>query len=149
MLLPDKDGIACDFCGTSYKEQFKYYSTNATKFQVQRRKDKVLVKSPPQKVDFNRDMCEVCYDGLLDQVKANVAPAKRNAIKCDLSKTYKSENFEYYLILFDFINVDKNATKGVQVERNVMDLNVIIGFDHLLKKLEVTRKKIQKQGMWT
>lgn len=149
MLLPDKDGIACDFCATSYKEKFKYYSTSATKYQVVKRKDKTLVKSPPQKVDFNQDMCEICYDGLIERVKANIGIAKHNAIKCDLSKTYKSENFEYYLILFDLINVDKGAPQEVTIERSVMDLNIIVGFDELLEKLEVTKKKILEQGVWT
>jgi hypothetical protein len=148
MLLPDKDGIACDFCGTSYKERFTYYSTNATKHKITRH-NKNLVRSPPQKVDFDRDMCTVCYEQLLDQVKANIAPAKRNAIKCDLSKTFKTENFEYYVVLFDLVDVDKNGSQEVGVERNVMDLNIIVGFDELLKKLEVTKKKIQDQGIWT
>lgn len=148
MLLPDKDGIACDFCGTTYKKEFSYYSTRAIKFVVASR-NKTIIKSPPQKVDFDRDMCEICYDEIIEQVKTNLGNAKRGQIKCDLSKTYKSNDFEYYLLLFDRVTVDEKAVDHVSVEREVMDLNVIVGFDKLVGKLEVTKKKMQDQGVWT
>jgi len=148
MLLPDKDGIACDFCGTSYKNDFNYYSTKASKYQVGKRNGQI-VKSPPQSVSFNNDMCDGCYDELIDQVKANLGDIKKGCIKCDLSKTYKSNNFEYYLVIFDRITVDPKAIDHVSVDHGVMDLNIIVGFDKLLDKLEVTKKKIQDQGVWT
>lgn len=146
MFLSSKDGIACDFCGTSYKNQFSYYSTRATKHEITNN-----LRTTPQDAQMNRDMCVKCYDELMQKVKANIGKHQQGKIKCDLSKTYKSGTFVYYIMLFDHISVNKELSEDnqVKIERNVMDLNIISGFDKLLEQTQVTRKRIEDQGVWT
>jgi hypothetical protein len=143
MFLDSKDGISCDHCGTIYKDQFVYYSTRAIKYVFQGRH-----RSPPQNTDFNTDMCSSCYEKLLDQVRKFIGPNRKDKIKCDLSNTYKSSNFTYYLVYFDRIDVDKKRLEDdtVRADKDVMDLNIIKGFDELLKKTQVIRKKIMEGG---
>jgi len=146
MFLPTKDGIICDFCGTIYKNQFAYYSTRTTKFDLINN-----LRTVPKDAQMHKDMCTTCYDELLEKVKASLGKHRRGKIKCDLSKTYGSGTFTYYVMLFDKVTVDKELSEDsqVKVESTVMDLNIIKGFDKLLEKTQVTKKKIEEQGVWT
>jgi len=141
MLLPDKDGIYCDFCGTSYRDKFSYYSTEATVVNLTN-----SVTVGQSTVDFNKDMCEACYDKLIGTVRENLDAPKRNFIKCDLSKDYKNGTFNYYIIYFHKIEVDREADPNRTIERKVMDLNVINGFDKLLEQTKVISDRIKTQG---
>lgn len=146
MFLPTKDGIICDYCGTTYTNQFKYYSTRAIEYSfVQNR------RSAPKDSGFNSDMCIPCYAMLIKDVEKNLGPHKRSKIKCDLSKTYGSGTFVYYIMYFDEVSVDKDAAEGkdIEIEKNVMDLNIIKGMDKLLERTKVIRKKIESQGAWS
>ena len=141
MLLPDKDGIYCDFCGTSYRDKFVYYATEATVYNL------VGSRTVGQNnVDFNKDMCESCYDRLLDTVRDNLGEPKRGFIKCDLSKTYKDGTFNYHIIYFNKVEVDRDAEPDKKIERMYMDLNVINGFDKLLDHTKVINDRIRDQG---
>ena len=84
-------------------------------------------------------------------VEKNLGPHKRSKIKCDLSKTYGSGTFVYYIMYFDEVSVDKDAAEGkdIEIEKNVMDLNIIKGMDKLLERTKVIRKKIESQGAWS
>lgn len=145
MFLPSKDGIICDHCGTTYKDQFVYYSTRTIKYQIINNR-----RSAPQNANFNTDMCEDCYNQLLAMVKKFVGKARRDKIKCDLSPAYKSGTFDYYILYFDKVDVDKDRGNEncVKSEKNVMDINVINGFDQMVQKTQVIRKKIEQEGMW-
>ena len=146
MFLPSKDGIVCDYCATTYKEQFKYYSTRAIEYQLVQNR-----RSAPKDTQFYSDMCEACYDMLLEDVKKHIGKHRKDKIKCDLSNTYKSGTFVYYIMYFDLVSVNKELAEEdqVKVEKNVMDLNIINGFNELVKRTQVTRKKIETQGVWT
>lgn len=145
MFLPEANGIICDHCGLIQKDKFKYYSTRSIKHRLVSGN-----RTAPVDGGLNSDMCSNCYDNILKKVKANLGPYRKNRIKCDLSKTYKAGSFEYYIIYFDLVNVDKElGENAVKVEKNVMDLNVINGFDQLLKEVQVTKKKVDQQGSWT
>jgi hypothetical protein len=87
---------------------------------------------------------------MLDQVRANLGPHSRKSIKCDLSKQRKTGTFDYYRLIFDHIDVNRNREPDVKVEKNVMDLTLIDKFNELSKKIEVTKSKMQQQeGMWS
>ena len=146
MFLPTKDGIICDYCATTYKNKFTYFSTKAILCQV-----KNNTRIPPQNADLNSDMCQSCYDKLLDRVKQYLGKAHPNKIKCDLSKSYGSGTFDYYKIYFDRIDVDKERIESeqVKIEPRAMDLNVINGFNELLAQTQVTKKKVEQEGRWT
>ncbi len=146
MFLHTKDGIICDYCATTYKDQFKYYSTRAVEYQLIQNQ-----RSAPKDSGFYSDMCESCYDMLLEDVKKHIGKHHKNKIKCDLSNTYKSGTFVYYIMYFDLVDVDKDRGEdnAISVNKNVMDLNIIKGFNDLVKRTQVTRKKIEAQGAWT
>lgn len=146
MFLPSKDGIVCDYCATTYKNQFKYYSTRAIEYQMTMNR-----RSMPQDSQFFSDMCESCYEMLLKDVKKHLGKHRKDKIKCDLSNAYKSGTFVYYIMFFDLVDVDKDRGEDneVKVEKNVMDLNIINGFHDLVKRTQVTRKKIESEGVWT
>ena len=145
MFLPSKDGIICDYCATTYKDKFKYYSTRATEHQIVQNR-----RSSPKDSGFYSDMCKACYEMLLKDVEKHIGTHRKDKIKCDLSNAYKSGTFVYYVMLFDLVSVDKDGGEdGVKVEKNIMDLNIINGFNDLVKRTQVTKKKIESQGAWT
>lgn len=144
MLLKDRDGIVCDFCGLTYKNQFVYYALETLKNRVVNN-----MRVAQNNAGFERDMCEQCYADLLEDVQSNIGKFRRGHIKCDLSKTYKSGTFNYHIIYFHKVSVDKDREPTMEVERRAMDLNVINRFDELVEKTEVIKKKTSNQGGWS
>lgn len=143
MFLPSNDGIICDFCGTIYKDQFEYYSTRSVEYQMLQN-----IRSAPRDAGLNSDICISCYNILMEDVKNNLGIHHKDKIKCDLSKTWKSGTFVYYIIYFDKVVVNRNSEEEnqVKVEKNVMDLNVINGMDKLIERTQVIKKKTEIQG---
>lgn len=143
MFLPSNDGIICDFCGTIYKDQFEYYSTRSIEYQIVQNR-----RSAPRDAGLNSDICLSCYDILMEDVKDNLGTYRKDKIKCDLSKTWKSGTFVYYIIYFDKVTVNREGGEDnqVKVEKNIMDLNVINGMDKLIERTQVIRKKMETQG---
>ena len=82
----------------------------------------------------------------MDTVRENLDAPKRNFIKCDLSKDYKNGTFDYHIIYFHKIDVDRESDPNRTIERKVMDLNVINGFDKLLEQTKVISDRIKTQG---
>lgn len=146
MFLSSKDGIICDYCGTIYKDEFEYYSTRAVEYQMSQNR-----RSMPKDANFNSDICISCYELLLEDVEKNLGPHNKSKIKCDLSKTYKSGTFVYYIMYFDKVKVNKNAPENdqVNIDSKVMDLNIIEGMDKLIERTKVIKEKIKSQGVWT
>ena len=95
------------------------------------------------------DMCASCYDRIIDDVKANLGPIKKGKIKCDLSKQYKSGTFEYHFLLFDRVDIDKKRSNEISIDKKVMDLTIIDAYNKLQNQAEVTKKKIEKEGVWS
>jgi len=78
MFLPTEDGIICDFCGMSYKDRFTYYSLTTTIVKVIN-----CMKVGYSDANFNKDMCQLCYDILINQNISNVIC--RTIIRLELS----------------------------------------------------------------
>lgn len=60
MLLPNKDGIKCDWCGAIMKDEFQYYSIECTLVDVDRKR----ASTKPVEVDNNTldfDVCPECH----------------------------------------------------------------------------------------
>lgn len=146
MFLPSRDGIVCDFCGDTYKDEFIYYSVQTTEHIV-----KNNIKVSVQDARFDKDMCTNCFEEIKSTVMKHLGPHQKTKVKCDLSNAYKGGTFNYYVLIFDEIKVDKKAVEEnqVSVNRKVIDLNVINGFDKLLKKTEVIKSKVKEQGVWS
>jgi len=142
MFLPTKDGIICDFCGISYYNAFTYYSVDGILAKV------VNNMRLSKTTKFSQDMCDSCYKKILDQVMSHVGSHRQAHIKCDLSSTYKTGTFDYWILNFDKVVVDKNDDDSIQIERQVMDLNVI-KIDSLLKQIEEVKENHKQQGAWS
>ena len=145
MLLPSRDGIACDFCATQHKEKFSYFSLRATQYRVAGTQ-----KFPGTDPKFSKDMCPTCYGELCEEIMRFIGPHKRGSIKDDLSKDYGTGNFEYWVVLFDKVEVDKEQPEEhqVTVEKRVLDMN-LIHFEEFKKRAEKAEEKMKKTGAWS
>jgi hypothetical protein len=112
MFLTTKDGIICDLCGIIYKDEFIYYGVTASKISLVSN----MRSGAPSEV-LSADFCTPCYDKILDQVRANLGPHSRKSIKCDMSKQRKAGTFDYYRLIFDHIDVNRNREPDVKIER--------------------------------
>jgi hypothetical protein len=71
MQLKDRDGIACDHCGTTYRTDFLYYSFDfraLTLFGGRRIAINEIFRSP---VTFSLDICTACFDTIKGTVVKN------------------------------------------------------------------------------
>lgn len=144
MLLPDRDGIACDFCANRYKKKFVYFSLKATEHRVVG--NQRLIGTDPK---FAKDMCVSCYDSLVEEVIQFIGPTKRGMIKDDLSKDYGTGDFLYWIVTFDKVEVDGDQPEGnqINVEKRVLDLN-LVNFRKFKKRTEKIEAKLKKTGAW-
>ena len=92
-------------------------------------------------------MCSNCYDQLIEKVMSNISVHKKGFIKCDLSQQYRNGTFDYRLLLFNRISVNKQKDQ-VDVEQQIMDLNVI-DFSFLQEKIDFAKDKVKKQEEWS
>lgn len=69
MLLPSKDGIACDLCGKKYQHKFSYFSAEFTKISADAEK-KITGPVDVDKKYLNLDICMGCYEILAQKVVA-------------------------------------------------------------------------------
>lgn len=145
MLLPSRDGIACDFCAHQYKEQFSYYSLRATQYKVVGTQ-----RMPGTNPKFAKDMCQTCYGELCEEVSRFIGPYKRGAVKDDLSKKYGTGNFEYWVVVFDKVDVDKEQPEEhqVAVEKHVLDLN-LVDYEKFKQRAEKATEQMKKTGAWS
>lgn len=149
MLLREKGqpvGISCDFCGGGYKQNFIYYSVSATQVSVNNNQ-----RSGMGGTSFSHDVCEACYQKWLDRCRNNLLPkCPPKSIKDDFSKNYLVGTYNYYILDFDKVTVDINATEKVDTDKQVMDLNLSErSFGELVEQAGVIRKKLETQGTWS
>lgn len=143
MFLDTGDGILCNFCGTTHKDQFAYYSVTARSIKVVNN-----MKVTESDTNFNKDMCQSCYDKVVRRIMDNIGPYKPQHIKDDFSSDYKSGTFDYWTIYLDRVNVDKNRAKKIEVEKLVLDIN-LINYQELLDQTKKVEEKFQKDGAWS
>jgi hypothetical protein len=149
MLLREKGqpvGITCDFCGTAYKQNFSYYSVEATQVLVTNNQ-----RANTSDAKFSHDVCDGCYVKWLDRVRGNLAgkgPAK--SIKDDFSKNFLSGSYKYYILNFDMATVNIDSKDKITTDKQVMDLNLSErSFGELVEQAGVIRKKLETQGTWS
>jgi hypothetical protein len=90
MLLPDKEGIICDVCTTTYRDDFTYYSYDFRTIKVhQDAMQQIVLKSPPEK---SVDVCSGCHENFKKVILKNYKPSPsdqgriyKSGIYCDLS----------------------------------------------------------------
>lgn len=143
MLLKEKNGIVCDFCGVIYKNQFVYFSikTSITKVLNGMRISEKTAK-------FEKDCCEGCYNSMREQCLEHIGSFKHKTVKCDFSDQYLSGTFEYYTLYFDQVEVDKEQPEEQQVvvDKKVLDLNLSKPkFDELKIKTDKISSKYSEE----
>ena len=95
MQLKERDGIACDLCGTSYKTDFTYYSFDIRLLNVNNDMRPSLNSIFTHDVVFSLDVCEKCMDEMANTIKKK-HKAMRKGICCDLTGKTMNGTFEYY-----------------------------------------------------
>jgi hypothetical protein len=97
MQLQSRDGVRCDCCGGSQRNDFTYYSLDFHQVDVQdRRFPAGWIDNPNDQVIFSLDACQACMTIIENAVKVNFKPM-RDGIGCDLcTAVMKGENFTFY-----------------------------------------------------
>jgi hypothetical protein len=95
MQLKERDGIACDLCSTSYKEDFTYYSFDIRLLNVNDDIRPSLNSIFMHNVIFSLDVCEKCMAEIAETIKKKHQPL-RKGICCDLTGKIMNGTFEYY-----------------------------------------------------
>ena len=145
MFLETRDGIRCDLCEATHRERFSYYSVDQSTHSIQG-----IARATANADSF--DVCSSCYDKLIERCKANLGPHDRNAIKCDLCKTYMKGNFTYYRYVFAKVEVDRDRKPEgpASVIYKHMDFNVC---GKCNKEIEDTvnksRQSYKAKGGWS
>ena len=145
MFLPSNDGISCDFCGIILKNKFIYYSLRSTEYRIINNM-KMLGKDPK----FNKDMCDSCYDQTVADIMKHIGKYKPGHIKDDLSKDYFTGTFNYWYIILDKIEINKDlpSDNQVDIEKHVLDLNVV-KFKELKDRTEKVENTLKISGGWS
>ena len=73
MQLKDRDGIACDQCGTTYKTDFLYYSFDFRIVPVNENRRPSLDRLLNTQVTFSLDICPQCFEKIKTTVIENYA----------------------------------------------------------------------------
>ena len=95
MQLKERDGIACDLCGMSYKADFTYYSFDMRLLNVNDDMRPSLNSIFTYNVVFSLDVCEKCMAEMTETIKKKYK-ALRKGICCNLTGKTMNGTFEYY-----------------------------------------------------
>tara|TARA_R110000868_G_scaffold150227_8_gene373271 strand:- start:87 stop:656 length:570 start_codon:yes stop_codon:yes gene_type:complete len=106
MQLKNRDGIACDQCGTTYKSDFLYYSFDFRLVPVHENRRQSLDRIFSIPVIFSLDICTQCFDKIKNTVIANygknmTADVRHRGkaqigILCELSGEKMAGTFNFY-----------------------------------------------------
>src|SRR4051812_25576314 len=99
MQLPDKSGIACDRCGTSYRNDFNYYSLDLRPASPRSSLDEILA-SPCAK---SFDVCPACFEAVKAAVVTNWPKQGRRLRVCEISS--QPIPGDYYHVAVTAVNV--------------------------------------------
>lgn len=106
MQLKDRDGIACDQCGTTYKTDFLYYSFDFRLVPVQENRRPNIQQILNMQSTFSLDICVQCFEEIKQKVvenyssimTANVKHRERRqvGVVCELTGVKQTGTFNYY-----------------------------------------------------
>jgi len=104
MQLKERDGIACDQCGTSYRHDFVYYSFDFRQVDVIGNRKPSLDSIFHQPIIASIDVCSTCFNKISNDVIDNynkiLSPIRRTRVEttCELSGLVMAGNYAYYHI---------------------------------------------------
>lgn len=110
MQISDRTGIACDHCGTQYKNDFTYYSWDLRPVTVNNGMRPQLSHIFHTHVIFSLDICTACFDKFKDDVikhyMSGMDQRKRHAFTiCELTGEKLTGTYDYYHIEVIRVNV--------------------------------------------
>lgn len=111
MQLADRTGIACDLCGTSYRQDFSYYSLDFRPVAVinNQRSGRDLILQT--KINFSLDLCAACYAQLSNTVVQHystiMSPKRRALVQtiCEVTGEILAGTYTYYHCLVTGVSV--------------------------------------------
>ncbi len=121
MQLSDKTGISCDNCGTSYQQDFVYYSFDIRSITVTDNRKPSLEMIHHANITFSLDICTNCYDKIKDEIiKQNskiISNKRRVRIEtvCELSGKVLVGNYTYYHVNITRVNVKTTGQPNICV----------------------------------
>jgi hypothetical protein len=126
MQLKDRDGIACDQCGTTYKTDFLYYSFDFRLVPVHENRRAALQQLLNQEATFSLDICTACFEKIKTKVVENYSKGMRGDVKhrgrpqvgvvCELSGEKLIGTFNYYHCNVVKVNVRMSGQPNVCVK---------------------------------
>lgn len=102
MQLKTHDGVACDWCGTIYRTDFKYYSFDFRHITVVNNMHPSMEDMLNLQPVFSIDICERCFETFKPKIAANYAKSMRNdrrkpaLLVCDWTGNQLIGNYELY-----------------------------------------------------
>jgi len=148
MFLPTRDGIRCDICGSSHRNDFTYYSFDVNKVVA----DTAIGTVNPTIISESYDVCEECYNKFIDKCKKHIRDVKKNTVRCDFCPKYLSGKFEMRRIVVTKVTVDsaQKSEGPLDVESKHMDFNVCKEcWSEILQRINKTKETLKQKGDWS
>jgi len=148
MFLQTKDGIMCDICGTSHRKKFTYYSMDCSTVTID--SSKHIASTAKSKLSC--DVCEGCYEWMLDNCRKNIGDVQKGKIKCDQCPTYMSGAFTFLRAIFAKVDVDSDQQPEgpLNITKNCMDLNFCDKCKSaIIEKINKTKSQVKEKGEWS
>jgi len=113
--LPDKTGIACDYCHSEINYDFVYYSWD---FRRIRMVNNTRLTGNGD-IILSIDICDRCMDIFKDRIRVAYKPPSGNNIYCDISGAQiPLDNSEYYLCNVTEVKIKFSDAKLMCVKCN-------------------------------
>ena len=105
MQLKSKDGVACDYCGTTYRTDFQYFSFDFRLLTVSNDRRPSLSDIFRSQITFSLDICTGCFDGIKNKIVQHYANSMHSDNKkigrifpffCELTGKKLTGTFNYY-----------------------------------------------------
>ncbi len=121
MQLKERDGIACDHCGTQYKSDFTYYSWDFRPVPVVSGMRPQLNHIFHTQIIFSLDICTACFDGfkkkIVEYYKSGMEQKKNDAFTiCELTGERLTGTYDYYHVEVIRVNVRMAGQPNICVQ---------------------------------
>ena len=119
MQLKERDGIACDLCGTTYKTEFTYLSWDFRQAQVRDNMRPSLGMIFSMQIVFSFDVCMACWEKFKSKIVKNYSTTMSKTrripveITCDLSGKKFTGTFLYYHVEVTKVDVSMKGQANV------------------------------------
>ena len=134
MQLKDKDGIACDHCGTTYRTDFQYFSFDFRLLAVSNNRRPSLDNIFRSQITFSLDICTACFEKIKDRVVEHYGNSMHGNSKqigrvfpffCELTGKKLAGTFNYYHCNVVYVNVKMSGQPNICVncQTQTMDEN--------------------------